>query len=1196
MRTLHKGLAMLLVVIMVLGLGAFTVVAAPSDIYADAGEISETYKEAVDVLTYIGVLEGDNGFRPQDTLTRAEGAKILTAVMGVLNPTGTATTFTDVDDWAKGYVAYVEVNGISDGVAENLFGSQMKLTGSMFAKWLLVGLGYDAETEGMTGIPWEINIAKLVRVTGLDAGLQDYDPTKEITREQAAHMALNALQTTMVNYNLNVTVNTATDGTISVSGNATYVNGGTEAARNNIRNNERIELGERYWKNLKLEGNNDKMGRPTRVWNYSNKEIGTYLRHSDVIASYTKAVGTKDLHDVVGRSDYQHLKNGDLGYSMTAYVDGDPTIVSNANIGSYLTPTKPAQPSNAPSSGNGVLTELYRFEDGSDVTYTLVTMHTFLLKATADYSESAKSVKVTSYGLNEQNTLINGTLNITEIKQQDFDVSNVLKDEYLLVTAYKDGPGYKVQSVEPATVLTGEVESYTASKNNQSGEVTSKVKIDGTEYSYNALIGSVDNDHEGLVEFSVGRNATVVLDKYGYIIYVEEADAGFDARYVYVKEAAYSLGLKARAYFLDGTTQDIDVKKVGINVAAAAHGTPGNGSYIGGQWWSYTTDDSGRYTLKVDGTKDAVGTYTVNYTDPDHVVSTKNTVKFLNRAPAGTDKTILVVLYDEEITTYQGAADMPKIDVTGSSATVSYLTDKAGTYTKYVFIDGSSATLNIEGGARNEDILFVLDNTSGGTGSDSKTGTYKQVDVVLNGVKKEKMLVEEQYASNLTVGQTYTNLKYNDAGWLKRADLIKSTGKEYASLGNDNVINPISATSNTLYVGTVALNVTNANVNLIVGAQALGNPKINTDYLSTSASAVAKYLTDKNYTDQYDYFVVYSADPDSNHNGIAKAVYIYLHPGVQSTVNSTARLMSDLNTNRTVNFTGTINSDTKLTVYPGQVLNITSGSIIGTDIDNYGTINVSGTGTLNVAGSTTVNNYGTVNVNGGTLTVDGSTTWNEHSANSLHIRSGATVSGNFGTLNVKPGAQVEIAKSGITIENLTIDATATVKVTEDVTVQTATVNGTITVGNGADVEVSTTLQGSGSITAADNTDVSVTVTGDNNSSITSELVGYGGTLTITGSGFVSSNPSPDAGTTYTISADANTTSIVITVDDTAAAALKSAEGAMQSAIATASGLKGAVATIAVNETAKTVTITINNKNSTAKWALTLTISGTVGIS
>ena len=1219
MRTLHKGLAMLLVVIMVLGLGAFTAVAAPTDVYADADQIDENYKEAVDVLTYIGVLEGDNGFRPTDTLTRAEGAKILTAVMGILNPTGTATSFTDVDDWAKGYVAYVEANGISDGVAENLFGSQMALTGSMFAKWLLVGLGYDADAEGMTGAPWEINIAKLVRVTGLDDGLDDYDPTVSITREMAAQMALNALKTPMVEYGSNITVNnggslvTIKNDVSNVTSGASYAsNISTKGDSTSNTNRPYLELGEQYWRNLKLVVDADDLGRPTNFWSYGSEAIGTYISTSNLIFSSTREVKKSELYNAIGRNHYNELDENDGNVTMKVIIDGTGAILVEGsghsgadNLGDYLQNSGNNGIGTPAVTGNGTCTELYRVENGDTIEYTLVIVNTFLVKATSDYSEANKSVKVTTYVGNNQNT--GRTLGITEIKQSDFDVSNVLKDEYLLITASYDTPSkYKVQSVEPATLLTGEVESYTASYKNPGtnvGDVTSKVKIDGTEYSYNALIGT-DATYGGMVAFSIGRNATVVLDQYGNIALVDEADAGADARYVYVDEASYSLGLKARAYFLDGTTQTIDVKKVGDVVANINHQTAGTND-VSERWWSYTTDDSGRYTLSHDSNKDAATAGTaISYISGDtanNTVTNKNNVKFLASnnaaAPAGTDKTILIVVDDGDVTVYQGAANMPKIVATRDTVTVKYLTDSAITYTKYAFIKGTK--LDIEGGARNEDLLFVLEKGKG-TGSDRKLGTYEQVNVVLNGETKNNLLVDDEFVGSLTVGKLYTNLKYNEAGWLNGADLVGNVSKEFASLGNNTTDQPISATANTLYFGnSTAVNVSNqnANVNLLIEGGLLGTTGlgIKTDYLSTGATAAAKVINDyldthPGTTVAYDVYVAYSSDHDGSGNGVAKAVYIYVYSGHNHTtaiVDDNA-LQALFDSYTVVNLTGSANlTDTDITVPADRVLNIGNGVTVTAtaSLTNNGTINISTGGKLDVDGAT-VDNYGTVNVVGGTLSMAG-TTWNENSANSLHLLKG-TATGTVYEMNVKGSGKVEIAKgitlSSFTITTLTVEAGATVAVTEDVEITTADIDGTLTVGQGANVDVGT-LTGDGKITAADSTDVSVTVTTDS-SNITSDLVGYGGTITITGSGFVSSSPAASGNGTYTIDVDASTTTITINVDETTATALSSYSD-MQTDLTNALSTSGATATIAVSS--NKVTITITQKPTVGAWSFSFNL-------
>ena len=102
--------------------------------YADREDI--TYHEAVDVLTAIGVLEGDsNGFRPEDTLKRSEAAKIICALN--LTPKTAAALSADsapfadvpVSHWASGYVAEGVQSGILAGVGGNNFAPDGELTG-----------------------------------------------------------------------------------------------------------------------------------------------------------------------------------------------------------------------------------------------------------------------------------------------------------------------------------------------------------------------------------------------------------------------------------------------------------------------------------------------------------------------------------------------------------------------------------------------------------------------------------------------------------------------------------------------------------------------------------------------------------------------------------------------------------------------------------------------------------------------------------------------------------------------------------------------------------------------------------------------------------------------------------------------------------------------------------------------------------
>ena len=883
MRTLHKGLAMLLVVIMVLGLGAFTAVAAPTDIYKDADQINETYKEAFDVLTHIGVFDGyeDETIRPDDPLTRVNGAKILTAVLGNPNPTGTTTSFTDVDDWAKGYVAFIEVNGISDGVAENLFGSQMELTGSMFAKWLLVGLGYNAETEGMTGTPWEINIAKLVRLTELDAGLEDYDPTKVITRQEAAQMALNALKTPMVEYDNRVTI-TSGDNVISVSGQATPILSSASYAANISDNGNwaylqrgyYVELGEQYWRDLKLNYgiDTDDFGRPASTWTYKSVDIGTYVSYADRIFSSTTKVSKKDLYTKIGRSAYENMTSGGDD-ELYVYVDGAEQLPDgspypnqtqiNTFIGNYISNGN----GDATGAGNGALTELYRVRKDNLATqydeYTLVIINTYLVQATTDYSEASKSIRVAQVSENGQGLLPKFK---NEIKQSDFDVEDVKLGDYLLVTYSFENNKEGIKSVEPATLVSGEVEAYVSTKN---------VKIDGTTYSYNRVVGT-DGEKSSAAPFSVGNEAVLVMDSYGYIIAVDNADA--NANYLYVRKSQGFVGDGyVRAYFLDGTTKVIEVKNAkdanGENIVSVSDDL----NILANQWFKYSVDSSGRYTL----------TIPKDYNNRDYgpetyagAVSNSKSLRFLQDETGkslpfyGTEKTVLLVLDNEgNINVYEGVSNIPTVKADGP-VTIGYMISSP--YILYAFIDGSAANLDIEDGAENKDLLFLLSKGTNLASDVASNATYYECDVVLNGETKKGVRIESGRADLMEVGVLYTSLKYNEYGWLESAREVSNarSAKEYSA--SEDTASRITLSGKTLMLGAAELNVSGASLNLIINASTglVSGAGLNSDMCPTTPEAIVSTLSKDNY--KFTWYATYLDDCDDHGSGLVKALYVYI--------------------------------------------------------------------------------------------------------------------------------------------------------------------------------------------------------------------------------------------------------------------------------------------------------------------------------
>ncbi len=154
---MKKFLSLVLALVMTMSL--VTVSAGAKD-FTDDSEI--TYKEAVDVISALGVVDGYSGgdFRPDDVLTRGAAAKIICNL--ILGPTtasalnaGTAP-FKDVPvtNTFAGYITYCSQQGIISGYADGTFRPTGTLSGNAFMKMLLGALGYDSSIEGYTGPNW----------------------------------------------------------------------------------------------------------------------------------------------------------------------------------------------------------------------------------------------------------------------------------------------------------------------------------------------------------------------------------------------------------------------------------------------------------------------------------------------------------------------------------------------------------------------------------------------------------------------------------------------------------------------------------------------------------------------------------------------------------------------------------------------------------------------------------------------------------------------------------------------------------------------------------------------------------------------------------------------------------------------------------------------------------------------------------
>ncbi len=562
-----------LVLALAMALSLVTVSAGAKD-FTDSDDLSgEAYEEAVNVMSEMEIIDGyaDGDFRPQGTLTRQAAAKIIACmILGKTTAESLGTSaapFKDVPAGSSfaGYIAFCVERGLISGYADGTFRPTGTLTGFAFLKMLLGALGYDQSIEGYTGTNWTVNVAGRAYEIGLTDGNDEFVGSQPCTREEAALYAVNTLKATLVEYEnkgSSITVNGAeivtgasapTYVTSSVYNQATSIN----ADRDNS-GDYTVEFAERYQPDLRLDAETDVFGRPARVWSWDGEEIGTYVDYSLMVAEYTTSVTGKELYNVVGKTAHDK-------YDFYAYVDGEDDDL-------YKEIARNNE-SDVDHTDNGALTQVFVDSEAEEVIVTVV--NTYLAQAIADYNEKKDTVDFEVYGVTSKET----------VSGEDFNVSDVAKDDFVLVT-YADND---IQSIDDVEILS-EVEINRFSAN---GNHVTAVTVDGTKYDASAML---DYDEEVLDDYTdtnlKDTTYNVYLDAYGYVIGVDIVDAADN--YVFITgtdKGSSNLSTKnieANAIFMDGTTAVIDVKN---------DGTVGDGALIN-SWFKYTVNSSDVYTLK----------------------------------------------------------------------------------------------------------------------------------------------------------------------------------------------------------------------------------------------------------------------------------------------------------------------------------------------------------------------------------------------------------------------------------------------------------------------------------------------------------------------------------------------------------------------------------------------------------------------
>ena len=764
---MKKLLALVLALVMTMSL-----VTISNAAFKDADQISN--KEAVEVMNLVGVLAGyDNGdFGAKDTLTRAQAAKII-AYLDLGGKTadaikGTGVVFSDVKAtaWYAGYVEYCAGAGYVAGVGDKKFAPDEKVTGVQFAKMLLCALGYSAEIEGYTGADYTIAIARDANKNDLYKDLS-IAASADLTREQAAQMAFNALKATVVEYKGGTSVTTGDGTKVVINAQREDVSfSAYDFDATGTTTNATQQLCEKLYKDdLTLAGDVDNMKRAAHKWTYKGTESAKYADKAD----YTEVVAKKDKTVATYISS---VMNKDFTYA-------------NASTSVYLNGGSALANTTALQLGDKI--EVFMSSsNASQVTKVVVTRYTNVAEVSGDIvtktEDGAEKIKVP--GIVNSWTAVKNVIGYEGLAKND------------VVAYFTAGSNYYLTKT---TAVEGKLTEIKGSG------VAAKYVVGGTEYLANQSVYAGATHFNDTYKYFLDDNGFVVYEK---LVEAEKSD------YVILQEIKAVTGgevgstdyASARLVKTDGTTSIVKVSSVKIGsttykgatlvtagpaIATAVSGVQGK------LFFTYTVDTDGKYELTqadYDTTSGsdknvAFTTVTANniqnkaakFASANYVVDDKTVFVVAKNGTAGNDDNTSYVVYT-------GKNEVANIDTVTVGAVV---TDK-NNIAKFVFVGNYTGTPV----SSSKGIMFLKDSyksmiTEKINGSDVTYYTYDVVsDTTLTTVK-----MKANYTGTIVVGDIF-NATYDSNGMI--------TGITASNTNRENGGTSYKLTNGTLVVAGTA--------------------------------------------------------------------------------------------------------------------------------------------------------------------------------------------------------------------------------------------------------------------------------------------------------------------------------------------------------------------------------------------------------
>jgi hypothetical protein len=640
MKNLKKVLSLVLALAMAFSLMSIAFAADKATNFTDYDEID--YQEAVNVLTSIGVINGvDDGdtFNPTGTLTREQGAKIITYMLLGQDAADQLTTarapFSDVPatKWSAGAIAYCAERGILAGTGDGTFKPEGTLTGYAFAKMLLTALDYDPTAQGYTGTGWALNVAGDAVDAGID--ITGLVMSNDLTREQAAQMAYKTLKADIVAYpyaNLGTTITTS-DGTTVVAGNSRPESKSTSSGEGyNGKNDSVLQFVEKYFPKLKLNTSaTDAFGRPGEQWtNYATNET-LPIELDTPVQTYTAETKAAQI-----ASDMSVYKLVDNLNPNTQTVNGVTTTSYNSSNITNTTARTSIQTTYLRNGTYNVNRDVINVDASTNAEATSVAAE--IAKLTKDgktvefYADSNNNItdivtiaytvgEVTSVTTTntQTNYVINGNTYRDFVDENATDTIKIQNGATLAagdIVTFAVAPG-GIAYVWPTTQVTG-----TQSARNTGNK---QITVAGTVYPVG--VGLYTNSADTTVEVTDFENSNIegiyYIDQFGYVIKTTTV-ASNDYAYVVAVYGTRSSGLggntpsiQARVVLSDGTVVD---RSVALTKTGTDWYLSGDNSVNFGASSSFTSDSAVNTAAQVLMNR----AFTYNLTDSQITLKTIN--------------------------------------------------------------------------------------------------------------------------------------------------------------------------------------------------------------------------------------------------------------------------------------------------------------------------------------------------------------------------------------------------------------------------------------------------------------------------------------------------------------------------------------------------------------------------------------------